>query len=65
MGMAAILVKGPWPRNLSNTSPVASEELFEILNIFPIQMYVAHTYALGSKLDLAIKRSNINVWSSF
>ena len=54
MGMAAILVNGPqlfkqsfvplpqggstW--NLSSTGSEASEEkLFEILNIFPIQMY--------------------------
>ena len=54
MGMAAILVKGPWqfkqsfvplPQggstwNLSNIGPKASEKkLLEILNIFPIQMY--------------------------
>ena len=45
---------------------LASEEkLFELLNIFPIQMYGAHTNAYGSKLDLAVKRSNVNVQQLF
>ena len=38
---------------------------FEILNIFPIQMYGGHTNAKGSKLDLAVKRSNVNVQQYF
>ena len=60
MDMATILVNGPWLLwqsfiplplggfiwNLSNIAPEASEEkLFEILNIFPIPMYGAHTNA--------------------
>ena len=36
-----------------------------ILNIFPIWMYRAHTNAWGSKFDLAVKRSNVNVGPSF
>ena len=49
--------------NLSNTGPEASEEKpFEIINIFSIQMYGAHTNAYRSKLDLAVKRLNVNVW---
>ena len=36
----------------------------EILNNFPIQIG-AHTNAKGSKLDLAVKRSNVNVRQSF
>ena len=48
--------------NLSNTGPEASEEKpFEIINIFSIQMYGAHTNAYRSKLDLAVKRLNVNV----
>ena len=54
MGMATILVNEPWPFyksfvppiqggsiwNLSKIGPEAPEEkLFEILNIFPIQMH--------------------------
>ena len=75
MGMAAILVNRPQPFwNLSLFQPKdAPHEIwatlaqrlqrrsFEILNIFPIQMYGAHTNAWGSKPDLAVKRSNINV----
>ena len=42
--------------------PEASEEKpFEIINIFSIQMYGAHTNAYRSKLDLAVKRLNVNV----
>ena len=42
--------------------PEASKEKsFEIINNFPIQMYGAHTNAYGSKLDLAVKRSNDDV----
>ena len=52
-------------RNLSNIGLEASEKSLEILNIFPIQMYGAHTNAYGSKLDLAIKRSNVNVQPLF
>ena len=80
MGMAAILVNGPrqflqsfvsppyggsiW--NLNKIGSEASEEKsFEILNNFPIQMYRAHTNAYGSELDLAVKRSNINVQKFF
>ena len=49
-------------RNLSNTGPEASEEKpFEIINILSIQMYGAHTNAYRSKLDLAVKRLNVNV----
>ena len=70
MGMAAILINGPCPFyqsfillpqggsiwNLSNTGPEASEEKsFEIINIFSIQMYGAHTNVYRSKLDLAVK----------
>ena len=52
--------------NLSNTGPEASEEKsFEIINIFSIQMYGAHTNAYRSKRDLAIKKSNVNVWQLF
>ena len=40
-------------------------EGFVILNIFPIQMYGAHTNAQESKLDLTLKRSNINVHHHF
>ena len=48
--------------NLSNTGPEASEEKsFEIINIFSIQMYGAHTNAYRSKLDLAVKRLNVNM----
>ena len=36
-----------------------------ILNIFPIWMYMAHTNARGSKFDLAVKSSNVNVGPSF
>ena len=39
----------------------SEEKSFEIINIFSIQMYGAHTNAYRSKLDLAIKRSNVNV----
>ena len=39
-------VQGGSTWNLSNIGPEASEEkLFEILNIFPIQMYGTHTNA--------------------
>ena len=48
-----------WPQEASE------EKLFEILNSFPIQMYGAHTNAKGSKLDLAVKRSNVNVQQLF
>ena len=49
--------------NLSNTGPEASEEKpFEIINIFSIQMYGAHTNAYSSKLDLALKRLNVSIW---
>ena len=52
--------------NLSNTGPEASEEKpFEIINIFSLQMYGAHTNAYRSKLDLAVKRLNVNVWKLF
>ena len=52
--------------NLSNTGQEASEEKpFEIINIFSIQIYGAHTNAYTSKLDLAIKRLNVNVWQLF
>ena len=55
--------------NLNNIGPEASDEkAFEIINIFPIQkklMYGAHTNAYRSKLDITIKRSNINVQPSF
>ena len=37
------------------------EKSFEIINIFSIQMYGAHTNAYRSKLDLAVKRLNVNV----
>ena len=64
MGMAAILINGPCPFqhsfillpqggstwNLSNIGPEASEKKsLEIINIFPIQMYGAHTNAYKSK----------------
>ena len=53
-------------RNLSNTGPEASEEKpFEIINIFSIQMYGAHTNAYRSKLDLNVKRLNANVRQLF
>ena len=80
MGMAAIFINGPIPIlaifhspahggsawNLSNTGPEASEEKpFEIINIFSIQMYGAHTNAYRSKLDLTVKRLNVNVWQLF
>ena len=80
MGIAATLVNGPWPFyqsfiplpqggstwNLSNTCPEAWEEKsFEIINIFSIQKYGADTNAYESKLDLAVKKSNINVQLSF
>ena len=46
--------------------PEASEEKpFEIINIFSIQMYEAHTNAYRSKLDLAVKRLNVNVRQLF
>ena len=52
--------------NLSNTGPEASEEKsFEIINIVCIQMYGAHTNANRSKIDLAVKRLNVNVWKLF
>ena len=42
---------------MSNIGPEASEEKsFEILNIFPIQMYGALTNAQGSKLDLILDK---------
>ena len=51
---------------LSNTGPEASEEKsFEIITIFSIQMYRAHTNAYGSKLDLTVRRSNVDVRPSF
>ena len=54
--------QGGFAWNLSNTGPGASEEKsFEIINIFSIQMYGAHTNAYRSKLDLAVKRLNVNV----
>ena len=79
MGMAAILVNGPWPFQRSfvplpqggstkfeQHCPEASEEKsFEIINIFSIQMYETHTNAYKSKLDLAVKRSKVNVRPSF
>ena len=43
----------------------SEEKSFEILNIFPIQMYGTHTNAQGSKIDLAVKRSNVNVQQLF
>ena len=47
---------------LSNTGPEASEEKpFEIINIFSIPMYGARTNAYRSKLDLAVKKLNVNV----
>ena len=47
--------------NLSNTGPEASEEKsLDIINIFSRQMY-----AYRSKLDLAVKKSNVNVWQLF
>ena len=46
--------------------PEASEEKsFETINILSTQMYGAHTNAYGSKLNLTIKRSNVNVRPSF
>ena len=61
MGMAAILVSG---QNLSNTGPEASEEKFEFLNIFShTNVWCPYKWKFGSKLDLAVKRSNINVQS--
>ena len=77
MGMAAILTmpilaifhslaQGGSAWNLSNTGQEASEEkTFEIINIFSIQMYGVHTNAYRSKPDLAVKRSNVNVWQLF
>ena len=80
MGMTTILINEPCPFytffhspaqggsawNLSNTDPEVSEEKsFEITNIFSIQMYGAHTNAYRSKLDLTVKRSNVNVWPLF
>ena len=54
--------QGGFAWNLSNTGPGASEEKsFEIINIFSIQMYGAYTNAYRSKLDLAVKRLNVNV----
>ena len=45
-----------------HSGPEASEEKpFEIINIFSILMYEAHTNAYRSKLDLAVKRLNVNV----
>ena len=52
-------------QNLSIIGSVASEKSFEILNNFPIQMYEAHINAQGTKHDLAIQRSNINLRQSF
>ena len=46
--------------NLSNTGPEASEEKpFEIINIFSIQMYGAHTNAYRSKLDFTVTRAGV------
>ena len=72
MGMAAILVNGPWPilaifhspapRRLHSFGPEVSEEKsFEIITIFSIQMYRAQMHT--SKL--VKKRSNTNVRPSF
>ena len=36
----------------------------QVTSILPIQMYMAHTNALGSKFDLAVKRSNVNIGPS-
>ena len=70
MGIVAILVNGqqpfqqsfiPLPQegstwNLRYTGPEALEEKsFEIINIFSIQMYGAHTNAYRSKFDLTLK----------
>ena len=53
-------------KKLSNIGLEASEEKsFEIIAIFSKQMYWAHTDAYASKLDLAVKRSNIDVRPSF
>ena len=38
---------------------------FEIINIFSIQMYGAHTNAWGHKFDLVVKRLKANLGSSF
>ena len=50
-------------RNLSNIGLEASKKSLEILNkMFKV---LSHTNAYGSKLDLAIKRSNVNVQPLF
>ena len=44
----------------------SEEKSFEIINIFSIQMYRAHTNAYRSKPDLAVKRSMYeNYFSNF
>ena len=43
-----------WPRGFSGGH-------LKLSPFFSIQVYRAHTNAYGSKLDLAIKRSNVNV----
>ena len=54
------------PKDLSNTGPKASQEKsFEIINIISIQMHGAHTNAYRSKIDPAVKWSNVNVWPLF
>ena len=40
---------------------VASGPRVKLATIFSKQMYRVHTNAYGSKLDLAVKRLNINV----
>ena len=51
--------------SLAKEAPHEILRSFEILNSFPIQMYGTHTNALRSKLDLAVKRSNVNAQQLF
>ena len=37
----------------------------QLTSILPKYMYMAHTNAWGSKFDLAVKRSNLNIGPSF
>ena len=70
MGMAVILVNGPFCNLLYPPLPLPQEAPYEILAKLAQQLQRrSHlkifeiTNAPGSKLDLAIKRSNVNVRS--
>ena len=52
--------------NLSFPCPIQRRSRFLILNIFPVQMYGAHTKKMHREAnDLAINRSNVNVQPLF